>query len=82
METHNSIIGKISKFFPYDSKTNKGGFGFVELNNKEYFFNVKYCNIPPDKIIPGVQVSFFLRKGFDKKRNEKTEQATEINYAQ
>jgi len=81
METQNSVTGTISKFFPYDENTNRGGFGFVESNKKEYFFNVKYCKIPPDKIAPGVKVSFYLRKGFDKKKNQKTEQATEIHYA-
>ncbi|MCU0825318.1 MAG: cold shock domain-containing protein [Leptospira sp.] len=81
MEASKVIVGKITKYFPFDRSQNKGGFGFVEHEGQELFFNIKYVEIPIEEIKVGLDVQFETRMGFDRKKNEKTTQATKLRYA-
>ncbi|AGS80493.1 hypothetical protein LEP1GSC193_0725 [Leptospira phage vB_LalZ_80412-LE1] len=78
LETKNNLTGKITRYIPWNRTLNKGGYGFVESNGKEYFFNAKYSSIKDEEIIHGLPVTFELRRGYDKKRFEYVTQATRV----
>ncbi|WP_207765044.1 cold shock domain-containing protein [Leptospira barantonii] len=77
-DTEDFLIGTIKKYVPWDRNINKGGFGFIQSNGREYFFNAKYSDIKDEHLKSGLTVSFELRRGLDKKRNEFVTQATHI----
>ncbi|TGM04835.1 cold shock domain-containing protein [Leptospira barantonii] len=77
-DTQDFLVGKIKKYIPWDRNENRGGFGFITSNDRDYFFNAKYSDIKDEDIKLGQTVSFELRRGYDKKRSEFVTQATHI----
>ncbi|MCG6170249.1 cold-shock protein [Leptospira sanjuanensis] len=80
VENTDYLIGTIKKYVPWNRDENRGGFGFIVSNGREYFFNAKYSEIKDEHLKSGLNVSFELRRGYDKKRSEFVTQATRIQY--
>ncbi|AXR66580.1 hypothetical protein [Leptospira mayottensis] len=78
METKNNLTGNVIRYIPWNRNVNKGGYGFIESNGREYFFNAKYSSIKNEDITIGLRVEFELRKGYDKKHQEFVTQATRL----
>ncbi|EQA61409.1 cold-shock protein [Leptospira alexanderi] len=76
--TEDYFIGTIKKYVPWNRTENRGGFGFITSDGRDYFFNAKYSEIKDEHIKVGMTVSFELRRGYDKKRSEFVTQATHI----
>ena len=67
------IAGRIKKIIC------EGGSGFiVDKNGNEYYFNAKDFKAQRSKMVEGQEVKFNLIDGFDKKKNIKTKNATNI----
>lgn len=77
-DTQDFLIGTIKKYVPWDRNKNKGGYGFITSDSKNYFFNAKYSEIKDEHLKPGLTVTFELRRGYDKKRSEFVTQATRL----
>ncbi|NCN09703.1 MAG: cold shock domain-containing protein [Leptospira sp.] len=75
------VSGWVKKFIPQDQDTKRGGFGFIVSDNKEYFFNIKNCNIPSEHIKQGLEVKFKPIIGIDKVKNIPADQAVNVEFA-
>ncbi|MCS7018600.1 MAG: tetratricopeptide repeat protein [Bernardetiaceae bacterium] len=56
-----------------------GKAGFIETENKKsYYFQLRNFKAKPELAKQGQKVTFFLEEGFDKKKNQKTENAVNV----
>ncbi len=56
-----------------------GKAGFIETENKKtYYFQLRNFKAKPELAKVGQKVTFFLEEGFDKKKNQKTENAVNV----
>jgi len=73
-EDQEKLVGRITKILP----NGKSGFISADNNRESYFFSFQSVHGNKRHVEEGKRVSFYLKEGFDKKRNEKKMNATEI----
>lgn len=70
------LEGKVVKLLP------NGKAGFVDtVEGRSYYFHINAFQGRKQEVRPGLQVTFFVEKGFDKKKNRPSEVAVNISAA-